>query len=256
MRTKKINLLNLFFLFWLSILLSSCIMLPRQTATLHEDVYQTKLGVESLGKKLNSYNENMNQSLKTLSEENSISAKTTNKNLADLNERVLKIEENVRNLQAKIDELVFYISKESPQITPSDEGVSVTPTASTQASLQTDMLQGKKFFNQGEYQKAIDVFNNILTRNPSTDIAAEAYYHIGQSYFYLNDFDNAIKNFTQILTNYPEEGLVPYSMLRIGDCYLKLNNVEEAKKRYQEVLNKYPDFKEAELIKAKLEEIK
>ena len=257
MITKILGFLNLSLLSLISLALTSCIMLPKQTASLHEDVYQTKISVESLDKKLSSYNENMNQSLKTLSEESNTSAKTTNRNLADLNERVMKIEENMRKLQAKIDELVFYINKDSFKVSVSEEGEPVaTSTSTALSSIQSDMLQGKKFYNQGEYQKAIDIFNTVLTHNPAPNLASESYYHIGQCNFYLNDFDNAIKNFNQILTNYPEDELAPYAMLRLGDSYLKLNNKEEARKNYQGVLEKYPNFKEAELVKAKIEETK
>jgi len=257
MKMKIIRFLNFALLCLILFMLTSCIMLPKQTASLYEDVYQTKLSVNSLDKKLSSYNENMNQSLKTLSEESNTSAKTTNRNLADLNERVMKIEENIRKLQAKIDELVFYINKDSSKVSVSEEGEPVaTSTSTAPSSTQSDMLQGKKLYNQGEYQKAIDIFNNVLTRNPAPNLASESYYHIGQCYFYLNDYDNAIKNFNQILTDHSEDELAPYAMLRLGDSYLKLNNKEEARKNYQGVLEKYPNFKEAELVKAKIEETK
>ncbi len=252
---KIINLLCLFFSIVIILSASSCIILPKQTASLYEDVYQTKLSIESLDKKVNTYNATLNQSFKNLIEENNTSSRTTNRNLADLNDRMLKMENQIIKLQAAIDELTYYISKTSSQV-PASEGDEMNiSTPNIQSSVQSEVLQGRKLFNQGEYEKAISIFNEVLTRNPESEIAAEAYYYIGHSYYYLNDFKEAIKNFNQIIVNYPESELAPYSLLRIGDSYLKLDDKEEAKKYLQEVMDKYPDFKEIRLVEAKLKEI-
>ncbi len=63
-------------------------------------------------------------------------------------------------------------------------------------SAESFILTGLSYFENKDYQKALDEYNKATGINPSF---AEAYYHKGRAYSGLNDFDNAIKEYTKAI---------------------------------------------------------
>ncbi len=61
--------------------------------------------------------------------------------------------------------------------------------------------RGYMYNNKGEYDTAIDDFNNAISLNPEL---VEAYYNRGSAYFNKNDYDRAIRDFTHAINLKPD----------------------------------------------------
>ncbi|MCS6904784.1 MAG: tetratricopeptide repeat protein [Bacteroidia bacterium] len=73
---------------------------------------------------------------------------------------------------------------------------------------QLSFKQGKIYFEQSNYQKALEYFNSALERKFNLYTTPSLYMR-GLCYFYLDNYTKAIQSFEQLLKNYPESIYVP-----------------------------------------------
>ncbi|MCM8776340.1 MAG: tetratricopeptide repeat protein [Candidatus Omnitrophica bacterium] len=67
-----------------------------------------------------------------------------------------------------------------------------------------DYSDAERYYNKGEYQKAIDKYQAYLDGNPEGNLAVISQYYIGKSYVALGKTDKAKKVFQEITQKYPE----------------------------------------------------
>lgn len=144
------------------------------------------------------------------------------------------------------------------------------------------MFLGRSHFQLGDYEKAIETFQNFLSRFPDHELADDAMYSIGDSYYNLGEYDKAIRAYEQMLRQFPESPLVAdaisgiqWAMVQKGDkkaaarvtelyadyirkdetavdlkkrkaeLYLSMGESEKAVQIYQEIIREYPRSEEA-----------
>lgn len=69
------------------------------------------------------------------------------------------------------------------------------------------LIGGKKKWNEGKYQEAIELLNKAISANPEN---AEAHFWKGMSYDSIKEFDLAISNFDRAIALDKEYGLAYY----------------------------------------------
>ncbi len=102
------------------------------------------------------------------------------------------------------------------------------------SALNSDKVDEKNnlalsYLNEGEYQKAITVYNQIEPKNAST------YEAIGNCYRQLGDFKSAINNYYKSLSMDPDNSEAYYAL---GITYLEANNLPKAKEAFENSLKK------------------
>ena len=97
--------------------------------------------------------------------------------------------------------------------------------------------QANQFFEQGEYQKAIDQYNEFLEYRPEH---VESIYNKGRAYEELGNFENALANYEKTLEIDPAN---VNAMMSLGKHYFRNKNFEDAafyfSKASEETKNNY-----------------
>lgn len=123
------------------------------------------------------------------------------------------------------------------RVPASDEGVELSAVV---------YEKGKRYFNNGDYDKAIQEFYRLLEKYPLSQYAIEARFFIAESYFLKNDFRNSLTEIDQMVTHFPQHDLTGFILLRMGQISELNNQSEEASEIYNAVLN---NFKNEDLKK-------
>lgn len=100
-------------------------------------------------------------------------------------------------------------------------------------------------YEQGKYDKAIEIYKELLTKYKD-ETMAEAMYQLGNCYFSLKDYEEASRHYLRVSILYSYEPLwAAKSQLAAGRSQENLKKFAEAKSSYKKVIEKYPQTKEA-----------
>lgn len=101
------------------------------------------------------------------------------------------------------------------------------------------LLEGKRAFTAGEYERVIQVMNFALTLEITHQQAAETTLNRGLAYALEDDVDRAIKDFDTALRLNPRLAAAYHAR---GMALMKKNNLEDALKDLQEAINLSPSW--------------
>jgi tol-pal system protein YbgF len=105
---------------------------------------------------------------------------------------------------------------------------------------------------RGNFDLAIQGFQEYAKRYPTTDLADNALYWIGECYYSKKAYKEAIDTFTQLLNTYKTSDKAAAALLKKGLAYLELGDRSQAVINLQYVLYEHPGSKEADLARSKL----
>lgn len=92
----------------------------------------------------------------------------------------------------------------------------------------------------GNFDLALQGYQEFLKWYGNTELAPNAQYHIGEIYYFKGDLDNALKAFDAVLERYPENNKTPDAMYMKGMTLLKSGQRTEAGREFLNVIQKYP----------------
>ncbi|MDO5576096.1 MAG: tetratricopeptide repeat protein [Fibrobacter sp.] len=113
---------------------------------------------------------------------------------------------------------------------------------------------GLRFFNSGNYVKAIEIFHDVINQFPSGDYTDKSHYWIGESYYFKADFPTAIASFSRVLS-FKESEKHDDAQFKIGLSYLKMGQPKKAKETLLKLLEHYPNSEYAARTRRYLSEI-
>ena len=199
---------------------------------------------------------------------------------ADLVVRMGQLEEQVRTMSGRIEQLQFENRRLNEQLrkfqqdvefrlqeksggggaspAPStspgrerrgDAGAGVSPGGSARVAGQTgasgaggDAFENARGqFQQRQYAAAEMGFRQFLQANPRDTRAPEAIYWLGESYFQRQQYSEAAEQFLKISTEYAKSARGPDALVKLGMSLSRLNAKQEACATLAEVLRKYPN---------------
>lgn len=97
----------------------------------------------------------------------------------------------------------------------------------------------------GQYQKKINVLNDLIRLYPNSSHSANAKYQIGEAYMVLNENTKAISYYTDVVKNYPNSAYAKEALAKTGLIYYKIGNDDKALEILDRVVRKYPGTEEA-----------
>jgi len=100
---------------------------------------------------------------------------------------------------------------------------------------------GVRFFERGEYNKAIKNFQKVIVDYPHVSSAKLASYYLPEAYYALKNFAEAIKAFQDFVSGYPDDELVESARFHLANGLFQAGQIEDSIKHYREILEKYPD---------------
>ncbi|MFC0284187.1 tol-pal system protein YbgF [Camelimonas abortus] len=182
---------------------------------------------------------------------------------ADLVVRVTQLEEQVRSLSGKVEQLQFENRRLAEQLRKFQQDVDfrlqegrgggAPPQAAAAAPRGADPAQapaasagdgferGRSQIQQGDYAGAEMSLRQFLNASPKDRRAAEAIYWLGESYYQRQRYSEAAEQFLKITTDYPKAARGPDALLKLGMSLARLDAKPEACATLAEVLRKYPN---------------
>jgi len=159
----------------------------------------------------------------------------TDRRLAAMDERLLKLDKGFDELQKKLAEAKAKEMDHSPE-------------ALYQKGLDT--LKG------GDPKTARDSFTRFLELFPKHELTANARYWLGETYYNEKKYDQAILEFQEVIKNFPGKEKVPASMLKQGMAFKELGDLKSARYVFKKLIEDSPQTGEARIAREKLKELK
>jgi len=209
-------------------------------------------------------NDNVN-SMKVAMEE---LKKSTGQNLANNNARFDSMTSEVQSLSSSQEEILARIAKLSEQLaqtqnilqtlntppatTVSGPGAPVPPTV---PDAETLYKSGLSAFNGGQYQLAVQSFQEYLQFYGTTDLASNAQFYIGESYYSQGEYDKAVEEYNKCVERYPSGNKVAAAQLKKGYALLAQDKESAGVSELRSLIKRYPSSREADLARQRLRKL-
>ena len=109
-------------------------------------------------------------------------------------------------------------------------------------NLSSDFQKGMEAYHQGDFTKAIDIFEILLEdKNISKEIISTAEFYIGESLMGLNQTDGAAGKFGDFINKYPMSNFKDLALYRLGTVFYKKGNFNSPRERLLQLINEYPE---------------
>lgn len=196
---------------------------------------------------------------------------------ADLSVKVDAVEDRIGNTQGsieqtnyRIDRLVQQIAQNEREIANLKSALRASAPAGTEPAIQEEIVVGRtppaaqaadpiqlyqsayRDYQRGNWDLAIEGFEDFLTANPGSDLADNAAYWIGESYYSQKKYREAIAQFDRVISQYPQSDRVPPALLKKGLGYIELGQRAQGIVQLQYVVHEHPASQEASLAREKL----
>ena len=130
------------------------------------------------------------------------------------------------------------------------------PATFSLGSTEYEMYQGAlRTFNSRSYDKAIELFNDVLKQYPDGEYAGNARYWIGECYYALGDYASGVASFTHVF-DVKGSPKADDAQFKVGLSYLKMGQPAMAKEELKKLVDRYPASEYVERAKKYLAEIR
>jgi tetratricopeptide (TPR) repeat protein len=103
-------------------------------------------------------------------------------------------------------------------------------------------LKAEAHYNLGQYDEAVSLYNQYLdTYKPKGTYSAQALVSIGYVYEEKGEYQKAIDLFQEVVDNYPDYLLHDTVFMELARCYEQVKAWDKAKEAYQKVVMNYSD---------------
>lgn len=96
--------------------------------------------------------------------------------------------------------------------------------------------------SEEKYQKAIELFNELVQLYPNSKAAEDAYFFIPNCLCFLGKYDQAIEGFKGYLDRYPNGLYAEQAQVGIGFVHEAKGDYDKSIAVFQEILKNNPDF--------------
>jgi tol-pal system protein YbgF len=107
----------------------------------------------------------------------------------------------------------------------------------------------------GNYDLAIEGFEEFLNSCASSPDIPRALYWLGECHYSNDDFATAIEVFERLVDQYPESDQVPGALFKLGRCYEKSDQPRNAIDYYNRLIESYPDAPYVQPARGRLEDL-
>jgi len=205
----------------------------------------------------------------------------TQKNLATSNARLDSMSTQIQALSESLDEAKARIGKLGEQLTQT-QNIIQTLTAPPQPAAappgagapgvtgpggqappskpavpDPDSLynSGMTDYNSGQYDLAVQAFQEYLQYYGETDRASNAQFYIADSYYLQGKYNNAISEYDKCIERYPQGNKAAAAQLKKGFALLELGEKSAGARELRSLIQLYGNSHEAELARQRLRKL-
>ena len=171
-------------------------------------------------------------------------------------ERLDELNLSVAKMDQRLAQMEQYLNLESkasrPETNPKTPGAAVQNASSESDQQLYD--QARRAYDNGEFDKARQLFQKLIKDYPKSSIVDNAQFWIGESYYQEKWYERAILEYQTVIEKYPKGNKVPSAMLKQGLALQQIGEKSSARLIFEELVKKYPKSSEAAIASRKLKE--
>jgi tol-pal system protein YbgF len=135
---------------------------------------------------------------------------------------------------------------------PATEGQPSTPPAPDPDTLYQSAYSA---YTGGQYQIAMQAFQQYLQYYSTSDRASNAQFYVGECYYLQGDYAQAIQAYNRCIEQYPDGNKVAAAQLKKGLAYVALGQTTNGAKELRSLIQRYPSSPEAKIARQKLQKL-
>ena len=200
--------------------------------------------------------------LQTSEERQKVLYKELNERLQKIEDRALKIENNVNSSDSvptnePLSQNNLLIQEEVlPEIAPEPipQAADLPPLVDKNIEYQ-EFEDAKKLITATKYKEAFDALDKFVVNYPSSELLPEAKYNLGYTQFALRNYKAAINTFNKIVLEYPDNPIAPNSLYQVSNSQIQLTRITKAKQTLRTLIKKYPNADIIQSAKKRLKDL-
>lgn len=200
--------------------------------------------------------------------------KVNEQNLASTQNRLDAMTSQIQQLEASLDEAKGRLTKLSDQLTQTQNiiqtlNVPVQPAAGAGAAApggpgtkpapppDPDSLYQSAFsyYEGGQYDLAIQAFQEYLQNFGDSDRASSAQFYIGDCYYNLKKYPEAVDEYNKCIEQYPKGNKIAAAQLKKGYALLALEQKQAGIRELRSLIRRFPESHEADLARQRLKKV-
>src|SRR5512139_620391 len=172
----------------------------------------------------------------------------SNQSLMQMAQRVDALQEEVRGLRGRIEELQnenAVLKKQQrdlyadldKRLSEAASAAAATPPSATAAG-SDELSQYNRALEQlraRNYAAAVDGFRALASTFPNGQMADNTQYWLGEAYYVTAEYDQAAAAFQRVLANWPNSRKTPDAMLKLGFTQIEQNKLAAARATLQQL---------------------
>ncbi len=174
----------------------------------------------------------------------------------DMNTRMGKLDAKMADLQNLINTIQRPPAAPPPTGTnpaqPVPEAQTVPPSG---VQAETTYTNAYRDYKAGKRDLAMQEFTDYLKWFGSTQFAPNAQYYVGDIYYQNKDYNNALQAFDAVLEHYSDNNKTADAHYMKGLSLLGLGRNDSAAREFRDVYTRYPDTDVAAQAKARLRDL-
>ena len=104
---------------------------------------------------------------------------------------------------------------------------------------------GLRDYNGGKNDLASQEFSDYIKFYPNTDLAGNSYYYLGELQFKQGNYQQAVQSYDQVLQNFPSGNKAASAQLKKGFALLELGKQDDGVTELRHLIQRYPHSPEA-----------
>ena len=219
--------------------------LQSQVITLQRIVEDSLKEIRELGENIGRQNGVLRKGL----EEQRLQSEATQATLHDVVDRLGRVNERLDAMQTA----PAFASGLAPTSVDGGEESGDVPLATSSAPPPRELYsQAYADFARGNYDLAVQGFEEYLRNYPDTDFSDNARYWIGECLYGKEQYEDAIGAWNELLRDFPSSDKVPDARVKKGMALERLGRRSQALLEYRYVLDRYPNAPAARIARQKL----
>ena len=140
----------------------------------------------------------------------------------------------------------------APQQAVAPESPPLPETTTPAPSAGSALAEAEKLYQQKQYAKAYDEFEQVAMANPSSEDGINAGYMMGECLYAQKEYDKAILQYQKLISQNGNHPKAAAATLKQGMAFEQLADAETARMIYKKIVNHYGSSPEAKIAKEKL----
>ena len=245
------------------------LLLMRQLDTMQQTINNMQKTLDSQTAVLRTLVEQANDNVNSMKVTVDELRKATQQNLASSNARFDSMTSQMQTLSESLEEAKARLAKLSDQLAQTQNIIqtlnappapaTTTPgapgTAATVPDAETLYKSGLSYFSGGQYQLAVQAFQEYLHYYADTDLASNAQFYIGECYYSQNDYSKAVEEYNKCIEQYPKGNKAAAAQLKKGYALLEMDQQQAGVRELRSLIQRSPNARESDLARQRLRKL-